>query len=210
MIPSKNVIEKVENELQEDSKKLYNSLSESLTKDTGNPLSEITVKQIGEAIETFQDKINISQNTKNTILNYKLVDNIIEGKVTSYNPSSFNEKNFVDFFSGKDLKNILFESSLEEKKDKVELLTNLYGMIGGNNNGITKENLIKSLKNFYSLIKNDKDKNDNEINKKAEKEAEEIIEFLGEDAQSISLNDFINMMTSDSHYDNIPDEDLNI
>ena len=203
MIPSKNVIEKVENELQEDSKKLYNSLSESLTKDSENLLSEITVKQIGEAIETFQDKINISQNTKNTILNYKLVDNIIEGKVTSYNPSSFN-------FSGKDLKNILFESSLEEKKDKVELLTNLYGMIGGNNNGITKENLIKSLKNFYSLIKNVKDKNDNEINKKAEKEAEEIIEFLGEDAQSISLNDFINMMTSDSHYDNIPEEDLNI
>ena len=61
-------------------------------------------------------------------------------------------------------------------------------MIGGNNDGITKANLIKSLKNFYSLIKNDKDNNNNEINKKAEKEAEEIIEFLGEDAQSISLN----------------------
>lgn len=210
MIPSKNVIESVEKKMQEDSKTVYSNLMESLIKDSENIPSEITVKQIGEALETFSDKVNISQNTKNTILNYKLVDNIIEGKVTSYNPSSFDEKNFVDFFSGKDLKNILFESSLDEKKDKVELLTNLYGMIGGNNNGITKENLIKSLKNFYSLIKNDKNNNDNEINKKAEKEAEEIIEFLGENAESISLNDFINMMTSDSHYDNIPEEDLNI
>jgi hypothetical protein len=210
MIPSKNVIESVEKKMQEDSKTVYSNLMESLIKDSENIPSEITVKQIGEALETFSDKVNISQNTKNTILNYKLVDNIIEGKVTSYNPSSFDEKNFVDFFSGKDLKNILFECSLDEKKDKVELLTNLYGMIGGNNNGITKENLIKSLKNFYSLIKNDKNNNDNEINKKAEKEAEEIIEFLGENAESISLNDFINMMTSDSHYDNIPDEDLNI
>ncbi len=210
MIPSKNVIESVEKKMQEDSKTVYSNLMESLIKDSENTPSEITVKQIGEALETFSDKVNISQNTKNTILNYKLVDNIIEGKVTSYNPSSFDEKNFVDFFSGKDLKNILFECSLDEKKDKVELLTNLYGMIGGNNNGITKENLIKSLKNFYSLIKNDKNNNDNEINKKAEKEAEEIIEFLGENAESISLNDFINMMTSDSHYDNIPDEDLNI
>ena len=54
MIPSKNVIEKVENELQEDSKKLYNSLSESLTKDSENLLSEITVKQIGEAISKYK------------------------------------------------------------------------------------------------------------------------------------------------------------
>ena len=195
-------IEKVEINLEKHSKELYNDLYKSLTKNDKDPQPIITIKQLGETIETHNNDADIPLNTKNAILNYKLVDSIIEGKVTEkINPNSFNEKNFVDFFSGKDLKNILFES-------------NLYGMIGGNKENINKKNLVESLKIFYNMIKYPDthfklDKiNDRDIIDQAEKEANEIIEFLGDDGQNITLNDFINIMTSECRYENIPSEDI--
>ena len=210
-------IEKVEINLEKHSKELYNDLYKSLTKNDKDPQPIITIKQLGETIETHNNDADIPLNTKNAILNYKLVDSIIEGKVTEkINPNSFNEKNFVDFFSGKDLKNILFESTIDEKKEKVEILTNLYGMIGGNKENINKKNLVESLKIFYNMIKYPDthfklDKiNDRDIIDQAEKEANEIIEFLGDDGQNITLNDFINIMTSECRYENIPSEDIKI
>ena len=152
MNPAKTVIERVENVLQEESKKIFEELNASLSKDP-NAVPQITIKNLGEAIETYNHIIKMPQNTKNTILNYKLVDNIIENKVQNFNPSSFSKENFVDFFSGKDLKNILFDYSLNEKRDKIEILTNLYGMIGGNKEGIERANLVKALKTFYSIVK---------------------------------------------------------
>ena len=50
--------------------------------------------------------------------------------------------------------------------------------------------------------------NDRDIIDQAEKEANEIIEFLGDDGQNITLNDFINIMTSECRYENIPSEDI--
>ena len=208
-------IEKVEENLEKQSKELYNNLYRTLTKNEDNAEQIITIKKLGETIETHNDQANIPLNTKNAILNYKLVDSIIEGKVTEKcNPNSFDEKNFVDFFSGKDLKKVLFNSSIDEKKEQVEILTNLYGMIGGNTGGINKNNLVNSLKTFYNMIKYPDSHfkfekiTDRDINDQAEKEANEIIEFLGDDGKNISLNDFINMMTSDSDYQNIPKEDI--
>ena len=87
-------------------------------------------------------------------------------------------------------------------------------MIGGNTGGINKNNLVNSLKTFYNMIKYPDSHfkfekiTDRDINDQAEKEANEIIEFLGDDGKNISLNDFINMMTSDSDYQNIPKEDI--
>ncbi len=208
-------IKKVEENLEKQSKELYNNLYRTLTKNEDNAEQIITIKKLGETIETHNEQANIPLNTKNAILNYKLVDSIIEGKVTEKcNPNSFDEKNFVDFFSGKDLKKVLFNSSIDEKKEKVEILTNLYGMIGGNTEGINKNNLVNSFKTFYNMIKYPDSHfkfekiTDRDINDQAEKEANEIIEFLGDDGKNISLNDFINMMTSDSDYQNIPKEDI--
>ena len=208
-------IKKVEENLEKQSKELYNNLYRTLTKNEENAENIITIKKLGETIETHNEQVNMPLNTKNAILNYKLVDSIIEGKVTEKcNPNSFDEKNFVDFFSGKDLKKVLFNSSIDEKKEQVEILTNLYGMIGGNTGGINKNNLVNSFKTFYNMIKYPDSHfkfekiTDRDINDQAEKEANEIIEFLGDDGKNISLNDFINMMTSDSDYQNIPKEDI--
>ena len=207
-----SIIPNVEKNLENESRKIFQELQKSFS--NGNNKNELSIKKIGDAYATHNDKIHVSKNVKNSILNYKLVDNIIEGKVTgNYNPTTFNEESFVNYFSGKELKEILFEYTLDEKKNKIEILTDLYGMIGGNSEGIEKDKLVNSLQKFYHLCKypNDpfelKNINDNDIKKKAEEEANEIIEFLSEDNENISLNDFINMMTSDSHYDNIPDED---
>ena len=211
-----SIISDVEKNLENESRQLFDNLKKALSKDSKNIDSNLPIKKIGEALATHNN-IPISKNVKNSILNYKLEDNIIEGKVTgNFNPTVFNEESFVNYFSGKELKEILFDSNLDEKKNKIETLTNLYGMIGGNSERIEKDKLINSLKKFYHLCKypnipNQLDHiNDFDINKKAEEEAKEIIELLGENQESISLNDFINMMTSDSHYDNIPNEDLQI
>ena len=211
-----SIITDVEKNLEKESRELFENLKKALSKDSKNIDSDLPIKKIGEAFATH-NKIPISKNVKNSILNYKLEDNIIEGKVTgNFNPTVFNEESFVNYFSGKELKEILFDSNLDEKKNKIETLTNLYGIIGGNSERIEKDKLINSLKKFYHLCKypnipNQLDHiNDFDINKKAEEEANEIIELLGENQESISLNDFINMMTSDSHYDNIPNEDLQI
>ena len=209
-----SIIPNVETNLEKESKQLFLNLKKALSTDSKKEDSNIPIKKIGEAFATH-NKIPISKNVKNSILNYKLVDNIIEGKVSeNFNPTVFDEENFVNYFSGKELKEILFDYNLDEKKNKIETLTNLYGMIGGNSEGIQKDKLIDSLKKFYHLCKYPdepfelKNLNDQDIKKKAEEEAKEIIELLGENQESISLNDFINMMTSDSHYDNIPNEDL--
>ncbi len=211
-----SIIPNVETNLEKESKQLFLNLKKALSTDSKKEDSNIPIKKIGEAFATHKE-IPISKNVKNSILNYKLVDNIIEGKVSeNFNPTVFDEENFVNYFSGKELKEILFDYNLDEKKNKIETLTNLYGMIGGNSEGIQKDKLIDSLKKFYHLCKYPdepfelKNLNDQDIKKKAEEEAKEIIELLGENQESISLNDFINMMTSDSHYDNIPNEDLQI
>ena len=209
-----SIIPNVETNLEKESKQLFLNLKKALSTDPKKEDSNIPIKKIGEAFATH-NKIPISKNVKNSILNYKLVDNIIEGKVNeNFNPTVFDEENFVNYFSGKELKEILFDYNLDEKKNKIETLTNLYGMIGGNSEGIQKDKLIDSLKKFYHLCKYPNDPfelnnlNDQDIKKKAEEEAKEIIELLGENQESISLNDFINMMTSDSDYQNIPKEDI--
>ena len=206
-------IQNVENNLEKHTKELYKNLFNSLN--DGNQEQKISIEQLGKAIETHKNQTEIPLNTKNAILNYKLIDSIIEGQVTEkVNPNSFNEEQFVDFFSGKDLKKTLFNSSIDKKKEKVEILTNVYGMIGGNNEGLNKTNLVNSLKIFYNMIKYPDSHfklekiTDHDINTLAQKEANEIIQFLGEDGKNISLKDFINMMTSDSNYDNIPVEDI--
>ena len=206
-------IQNVENNLEKHTKELYKNLFNSLN--DGNQEQKISIEQLGKAIETHKNQTEIPLNTKNAILNYKLIDSIIEGQVTEkVNPNSFNEEQFVDFFSGKDLKKTLFNSSIDEKKEKVEILTNVYGMIGGNNEGLNKTNLVNSLKIFYNMIKYPDSHfklekiTDHDINTLAQTEANEIIQFLGEDGKNISLKDFINMMTSDSNYDNIPVKDI--
>ena len=148
-----SIIPNVETNLEKESKQLFLNLKKALSTDSKKEDSNIPIKKIGEAFATHKE-IPISKNVKNSILNYKLVDNIIEGKVSeNFNPTVFDEENFVNYFSGKELKEILFDYNLDEKKNKIETLTNLYGMIGGNSEGIQKDKLIDSLKKFYHLCK---------------------------------------------------------
>ena len=62
-------IKKVEENLEKQSKELYNNLYRTLTKNEDNAEQIITIKKLGETIETHNDKENIPLNTKNEIIN---------------------------------------------------------------------------------------------------------------------------------------------
>jgi hypothetical protein len=123
------------------------------------------------------------------------MDNKVKNGV---NPEVFTEAKFKDFLSGKELKETLFNSNLVEKKDKVELLTKLFYVLGGDSNGISKDKLAQAISKFYSMFNVDT-RNGELINK----QTDEVIELLGDNGNNISLNDFINIMTSDLTFDDV-------
>ena len=136
---------------------------------------------------------------KDIILQYNLVNNIMENKIKDgLNSEVFTEAKFKDFLSGKELKQTLFDSTLIEKKDKIELLTKLFYVLGGDSNGISKDKLSQAIRKFYSVL--NVDTNNGAL---IDRQTEEVLELLGNSDNSISLNDFTNIMTSDLVFDDI-------
>ena len=174
--------------------KLYNISNEN--KANSGP-KEISLEKIAFYITLYGEKI--PKEYKDIILQYNLVNNIMDGKIKNgVNPEVFTETKFKDFLSGKELKETLFNSTLIEKKDKVELLTKLFYVLGGDSNGISKDKLAQAISKFYSMFNVDT-RNGELINK----QTDEVIELLGDNGNNISLNDFINIMTSDLTFDDV-------
>ena len=80
----------------------------------------------------------------------------------------------------------------------------MYELIRGNEKEINKNALVK---NIEEVIKSLSDGNDEyTIHKIAEEQANEIIELLGSNEDSLSPEDFMNIMTSDTPFpDNFED-----
>lgn len=174
--------------------KLYNISNEN--KANSGP-KEISLEKIAFYLTLYGEKI--PKEYKDIILQYNLVNNIMDGKIKNgVNPEVFTETKFKDFLSGKELKETLFNSTLIEKKDKVELLTKLFYVLGGDSNGISKDKLAQAISKFYSMFNVDT-RNGELINK----QTDEVIELLGDNGNNISLNDFINIMTSDLTFDDV-------
>ena len=88
----------------------------------------------------------------------------------------FNEEEFVNFLTGKDTKDLIFDdnSDLSQKRFKIEDYAKLDELIGGNQNGINKEDLTKNIKEVLELL--NQNESEDKLNLIAEEQAKEIIE----------------------------------
>ena len=143
---------------------------------------------------------NYSQIFLKFITQYKLIDTLKNGQ---YNKDSqhnivFNEDEFVNFITGKDTKDLIFDDSMElgQKRFKIDDYAKLYELIGGTQNGINKTKLKENIKEVLNSLSNGDD--DENISQIAEKEVNEIIELLGSNEGSLSPEDFMNIMTSNT------------
>ena len=131
---------------------------------------------------------------------YKLIEEMRQGKFNKENLHNvvFNEDEFVNFLTGKDSKELIFDnnSELSQKRFKIDDYAKLYELIGGNQNGINKEELKKNIEEVLRLLS--QNKNEEMINLMADEQAKEIIELLGSNDDSLTPEDFMNIMTSNT------------
>ena len=134
------------------------------------------------------------------ITQYKLIDEMKKGKFNKENLHNvvFNEEEFVNFLTGKDTKELIFDdnSDLSQKRFKIEDYAKLYELIGGNQNGIKKEDLVKNIKEVLELL--NENENEDKLNQIAEEQAKEVIELLSSNGDSLTPEDFMNIMTSNT------------
>ena len=131
---------------------------------------------------------------------YKLIDEMRKGKFNkeSLHNVVFNEDEFVNFLTGKDTKELIFEdnSDLNQKRFKIEDYAKLYELIGGNQNGINKDDLKKNIEEVLKLLSQNED--EGKLSQIAEEQAKEVIELLGSNEDSLTPEDFMNIMTSNT------------
>ena len=139
---------------------------------------------------------------------YKLIDEMKEGKFNKENLHNvvFNEDEFVNFLTGKDTKELIFEdnSDLSQKRFKIEDYAKLYELVGGNQNGINREDLKKNIEEVLKLL--NQNENEDKLSQIAEEQTKEVIELLGSSDDSLTPEDFMNIMTSNTGMpDNLED-----
>ena len=139
---------------------------------------------------------------------YKLIDEMKEGKFNKENLHNvvFNEDEFVNFLTGKDTKELIFEdnSDLNQKRFKIEDYAKLYELVGGNQNGINREDLKKNIEEVLKLL--NQNENEDKLSQIAEEQTKEVIELLGSSDDSLTPEDFMNIMTSNTGMpDNLED-----
>ena len=134
------------------------------------------------------------------ITQYKLIDEMRKGKFNKDNLHNvvFNEEEFVNFLTGKDTKDLIFDdnSDLSQKRFKIEDYAKLYELIGGNQNGINKDDLKKNIEEVLKLLNQNED--EGKLSQIAEEQAKEVIELLGSNEDSLTPEDFMNIMTSNT------------
>ena len=144
------------------------------------------------------------------ITQYKLIDEMKKGKFNKENLHNvvFNEEEFVNFLTGKDTKELIFDdnSDLSQKRFKIEDYAKLYELIGGNQNGINKEDLVKNIKEVLELL--NQNESEDKLNLIAEEQAKEIIELLSSNGDSLTPEDFMNIMTSNTIIPDRLEDDL--
>lgn len=106
---------------------------------------------------------------------------------------------FINWYTSNALKEILFQKTIDEQKYYIEDLTKLYYSLGGNNEGISKDHIQEYLKWYLKKYSVDIDltkSTTKEIKSlDPENEAEEIMEYLAQDKDILTLEEFVNIMT---------------
>ena len=110
----------------------------------------------------------------------------------------FNEEEFVNFLTGKDSKELIFDnnSDLNQKRFRIDDYAKLYELMDGIQNGINKNDLKKNIAEVLRLLS--QNEKEDMIDIIAEEQAKEIIELLGSNEDSLTPEDFMNIMTSNT------------
>ena len=185
----------------------YERLSEEEAKTIFKELCELNDNQNTIDLNFIRRLLSINNNNYSElflkfITQYKIIDAMKKkqfSKDSSYN-IVFNEEEFVNFITGKDNKDLLFEDNLDlaQKRFKIDDYAKLYELIGGNNDGISKKDLKD---NILTVLKSlCKEENEDKLYEIAEMEAEEIIELLASKGSGLTPEDFMNIMTSNTPF----------
>ena len=143
---------------------------------------------------------NYSKTFLKFLTQYKLIDEMRQGKFNKENLHNvvFNEEEFVNFLTGKDSKELIFDnnSDLNQKRFRIDDYAKLYELMDGTQNGINKSDLKKNIAEVLRLLS--QNENEDMIDIIAEEQAKEVIELLGSNEDSLTPEDFINIMTSNT------------
>ena len=186
-------IDDFENETEKEAKKIFDDLCK-----LNDDQKQVDLNFIRRLLAINNN--NYSKIFLKFITQYKLIDEMRKGKFNKDNLHNvvFNEEEFVNFLTGKDTKELIFDdnSDLSQKRFKIEDYAKLYELIGGNQNGINKEDLVKNIKEVLELL--NQNESEDKLNLIAEEQAKEIIELLGSNVDSLTPEDFMNIMTSNT------------
>ena len=143
---------------------------------------------------------NYSKTFLKFLTQYKLIDEMRQGKFNKENLHNvvFNEEEFVNFLTGKDSKELIFDnnSDLNQKRFRIDDYAKLYELLDGKQNGINKDDLKKNIEEVLKLLSQNED--EGKLSQIAEEQAKEVIELLGSNEDSLTPEDFMNIMTSNT------------
>ena len=136
---------------------------------------------------------NYSKTFLKFLTQYKLIDEMRQGKFNKENLHNvvFNEEEFVNFLTGKDSKELIFDnnSDLNQKRFRIDDYAKLYELMDGTQNGINKNDLKKNIAEVLRLLS--QNEKEDMIDIIAEEQAKEIIELLGSNEDSLTPEDFM-------------------
>ena len=183
----------------------YEALKEEEAKKIFRELCELNDNQNTIDLNFIRRLLSINNNKYSDVFlkfitQYKLIDSLKSGNFNkdSLHNIVFNEDEFVNFITGKDTKDLLFDDNLDlgQKRFKIDDYAKLYELIGGNQNGINKDDLKKNIEEVLKLLNQNED--EGKLSQIAEEQAKEVIELLGSNEDSLTPEDFMNIMTSNT------------
>lgn len=170
--------------------------------ETGKLISLEILRNVIQIFDKDDKKVNFKDSSIRMISGYNIKQTIIDDKFKkdSYYNSNLDEKEFSDLVSGKNTYEVLSSKNLVNKKrENVELFSNLYLMMGGNEDGLSRENLAKCLALSQQIIEDPTSyltKSEVTNDSTYYSIADDIIKTLSRNnTDKISPEDFINIMT---------------
>ena len=119
-------IQNITDLLDQKAKEIFKSLCNEL--EPGS--TEIDLDKLRNIISICSKKGNLKPEIVDLITKYRLTDMIKEGKIQNNNYNlKINEKEFCEFLTGANTKNILFKKNLIEKRKDVEDLNVIYNLL---------------------------------------------------------------------------------
>ena len=148
------------------------------------------------------NKNNYSKIFLKFLTQYRLIDEMKNGKFSKENLHNvvFNEEEFVNFLTGKDTKELIFDDNMDlnQKRFKIDDYSKIYELLGGGQSGINKDDLKKNIEDVLKLLNNGEKEED--LSQIAEEQTREVIELLASNENNLSPEDFINIMTSNTPF----------